>query len=70
MIINRKRKPIICAKDSDVAKMFKYNNCFVGWALDIPIDFLTDLNYKQFEDLLDGKFNGMQIEKFERYGRF
>lgn len=66
----RKRKPIICCKDSEEAKMFKYKNCFVGWALNIPIDFMTDLNREQFNGLLDGKYSGQQIERFERYGMF
>jgi len=65
-----KRKPIICAKNSNDSKIFSYNNCFVGWALDIPIEFLTDLTYKQFCKFLDVGFTSQQIEKFEMTGRF
>jgi len=64
------RKPIICAECSDELCLFNYKHCFVGWALNIPILFHTDLSYKQFCRFLDAGFSSQQIEKFELTGKF
>jgi len=64
------RKPIICADGSDELCLFSYKNCFIGWALDIPIRFYTDLSYKQFCKFLDIGFSNQQIKKFEMTGKF
>jgi len=64
------RKPIIMAEGSEELCLFTYKHCFIGWALDIPIRFYTDLNYKQFCRFLDVGFSRQQIEKFEITGKF
>jgi len=64
------RKPIICAEGSDELMVCNYKYCHIGWALSVPINFFTDLKYKEFENFLDGKYTGQQIEKFELTGRF
>ena len=62
------RKPIMQFKGSDSG--FKYKNVFTAYALNVPLEFETDLSKMQFNRFLDGKYNRMQIEKFEMTGRF
>ena len=62
------RKPIIQEKGN--GHCFKYRNCFVAYALNVPIEFETDLSRWEFNRFLDGKYNRKQIERFEMTGRF
>jgi len=64
------RKPIICADGSENLMLCNYKYCHIGYALSVEIKFFTDLKYKEFENLLDGKYTGKQIDKFELTGRF
>ena len=60
------RKPIICIKGQQGA--FKYRYCRTGYALDVPIKFLTDLNKIQFERYLKGSRTAKDFENFEIAG--
>jgi len=64
------RKPIIMAEGSESLMLCNYKYCHIAYALSVEIKFFTDLKYKEFENFLDGKYTGEQIEKFELTGRF
>ena len=64
------RKPIICAEDSEILNFLTYRNVFVGYILDTPVNFHTDLKYSEFCHFLDYGYSADKINKFELTGRF
>ena len=64
------RKPIICAENSIELNFLSYRNCFTAYILDVPVNFYTDLNYKQFAHFLDYGYSLDKINKFELTGKF
>jgi len=48
----------------------KYKYCHAGYALNVKINFHTDLTKKQFNFFLDYGYSADKINKFELTGKF
>lgn len=67
MLKRKLRKPIMQV-EGNVTYNYKY--CHKAYALTVELVCFTDLNEKQFENFLDGRYTRQQIERFEIYGMF
>jgi len=68
MFLNR--KPILMAEGSESLNHLKYKYCHAGYALNVKINFHTDLTKKQFNFFLDYGYSADKINKFELTGKF
>lgn len=67
------RKPIIQCVNTANSNNLKFTYKYIrnGYVLgDIPIPFYTDLNQKEFDNYLNGKYSMNDIQNYELYGTF